>query len=271
MVPAADPPVNPTADAPAPGDGFVQSFARGLGVLRAFGADHPALTLTEAAARSGLTRAGARRILLTLQHLGYVQADGRHFRLTPRVLDLGFAYLSSQPVWRLAQPAMEQLTADLRESCSAAVLDGSDIVYVLRVPAPQVMSITLSVGSRLPAYCTSMGRVLLAALPPADAAARLAAAPRPAHTARTLTALPDLLAELDRVRAEGHALVDEELEAGLVSMAVPVHDRGGRVVAAINLGAQRQRTPPEALRARMLPRLRDAAAQIDRLLQAAGG
>lgn len=266
MVPAADPPVNPPPDAtpddPAPGDGFVQSFARGLGVLRAFGADHPALTLTEAAARSGLTRAGARRILLTLQHLGYVQADGRHFRLTPRVLDLGFAYLSSQPVWRLAQPVMEQLTADLRESCSAAVLDGSDIVYVLRVPAPQVMSITLSVGSRLPAYCTSMGRVLLAARDPADARARILAGRPRALTPHTVTDPDRLAAILAEVRAQGYCIVDQELELGLISIAMPLINTRGEVVAAFNLSGQVQRSSAEEMAERFLPGMRQLQALL---------
>ena len=180
---AADP--RPPA-ASRPGDAFVQSFARGLAVLRSFGADAPAQTLTGAAERSGLTRAGARRILLTLQQLGYVESEGRLFRLTPRVMELGFAYLSSQPVWHLAQPVMEELVQDIHESSSAAVLDGDDIVYVLRVPAKKIMAISLGPGSRLPAYCTAMGRVLLAGLPETRAAraSRARAAARRAPRAR---------------------------------------------------------------------------------------
>ena len=151
---------------PRPGDSYVQSFARGLAVIRSFSAEAPAQTLTEVAQRTHLTRAGARRILLTLQQLGYVEAQGRLFRLTARTLDLGFAYLSSLPLWNLAEPVMESLVGEVKESCSAAVLDGNDIVYVLRVPTHKIMSINLGTGSRLPAYCTSMGRVLLAGLPP---------------------------------------------------------------------------------------------------------
>ena len=154
---------SPSSTTPPPGDTYVQSFARGLQVIRSFSAQAPQQTLSEVAARSGLTRAGARRILLTLQTLGYVESDGRNFRLTARILDLGFAYLSSLPLWNLAEPLMESLVEEVKESSSAAVLEGQDIVYVLRVPTHKILSIGLGVGSRLPAYCTSMGRVLLAA------------------------------------------------------------------------------------------------------------
>ena len=156
-----------------PGDSYVQSFARGLEVIRSFNASAPQQTLSEVAARTGLTRAGARRILLTLQTLGYVHSDGKLFRLTPRILDLGFAYLSSQPLWNLAMPAMETLSEAVQESCSAGVLDGLEVVYVVRVHAHKIMSTNLGVGSRLPAFWTSMGRVLLAGLPPPERRARL--------------------------------------------------------------------------------------------------
>lgn len=149
-----------------PGDSYVQSFARGLEVIRSFSARAPEQTLSEVAAATGLTRAGARRILLTLQTLGYVRSDGKYYALTPRILDLGFAYLSSTPLWNLAEPAMEALVDEVKESCSAAVLEGLDVVYVLRVHTHKIMSTNLGVGSRLPAFWTSMGRVLLAALPP---------------------------------------------------------------------------------------------------------
>src|SRR5690554_5415280 len=147
-----------------PGDGYVQSFARGLAVIRSFSADAPSQTMSEVAQRTGLTRAGARRILHTLHALGYVEIEGRQFRLTAKVLDLGFAYLSSLPLWSLAEPFMESLVREVQESSSAAVLDGKEIVYVLRVPTHKIMSINLGIGSRLPAYCSSMGRVLLAGL-----------------------------------------------------------------------------------------------------------
>lgn len=177
-----------------PGDSYVQSFARGLAVIRAFDAEHPEQTLTEVASATGLTRAGARRILLTLQTLGYVEADGRLFRLTPKILDLGFAYLTSMPFWNLAEPVMEQLSARIHESCSAAVLDRTEIVYVLRVPTHKIMTINLSIGSRLPAYCTSMGRVLLSSLDAAALDDTLARSTLRAYTPRTLT---------DSRRAEG--------------------------------------------------------------------
>jgi IclR family pca regulon transcriptional regulator len=147
-------PAVPPADKPRPGDTYVQSFARGLSVIRSFSAKAPQQTLSEVAQRTGLTRAGARRILLTLEGLGYVESQGRQFRLTPKILDLGFAYLSSLPLWNLAEPVMEALVEQVKESSSAAVLEGADIVYVLRVPTHKIMSINLGIGSRLPAYCT---------------------------------------------------------------------------------------------------------------------
>ena len=260
-------PKPPPAAANRPGDAFVQSFARGLAVLRSFGADAPAQTLSAAAARSGMTRAGARRILLTLQQLGYVESEGRLFRLTPKVMELGFAYLSSQPVWHLAQPVMEELVQDIHESSSAAVLDGDDIVYVLRVPANKIVAIRLGPGSRLPAFCTSMGRVLLAGLTIAERRARLARAPLLARTSRTVTDVDQLLDILERVRRDGHALVHGELEEGLVSMAAPIVNRAGKVVAAINVSAQDQRMPPDDMRKRLLPRLLESAASINTLMR----
>ena len=245
----------------------MQSFARGLGVIRSFSSSAPSQTLSEVARRAGLTRAGARRILLTLVSLGYVEAEGRQFRLTPKILDLGFAYLSSLPLWNLAEPVMEALAADVRESCSVAVLDAADIVYVLRVPTHKIMSITLGIGSRLPAYCTSMGRVLLAGLPADECQRRLAAAPRLAHSARTLTGLPALLDAVDTARSQGWCLVDQELEDGLVSLAAPIVDRAGRTIAAINISGQTHRTPPPMLQQQVLPRLLDAAAKISQLLR----
>jgi IclR family pca regulon transcriptional regulator len=262
---------SPTPDAEPhaapPGDAFVQSFARGLAVLRSFGADAPAQTLTGAAQRSGLTRAGARRILLTLQQLGYVEAEGRLFRLTPRVMELGFAYLGSQPVWHLAQPVMEELVQDVHESSSAAVLDGGEIVYVLRVPARRTLAINLGPGSRLPAFCTAMGRVLLAGLPETQRRARLAQDALPALTARTVIDADALMALLEGVREQGYALVDGELEEGVVSMAAPIVNRAGRVVAAINVSALDSRMPSDQMRKRLLPRLLESAASINTLMR----
>lgn len=157
-----------------PGDSYVQSFARGLSVIRTFDTHHARQTLTEVAKRCGLTRAGARRILLTLQTLGYVRSEGRLFELTPKILDLGFAYLSSQPLWRFAEPVAIQLANDLRESVSIAVLDGDDVVFVLRAPLRKILSDPMGIGSRLPAWATATGRVLLASLPVEDRETRLA-------------------------------------------------------------------------------------------------
>ena len=252
---------------PRPGDAYVQSFARGLAVIRTFSASAPQQTLTEVAQRAGLTRAGARRILLTLVHLGYVQSQGRQFSLTPRILDLGFAYLSSLPLWNLAEPVMEALVEEIKESCSAAVLDGADIVYVLRVPTHKIMSINLGIGSRLPAHCTSMGRTLLAELPGPALDALLARHPPAARTARTITDAARLKRELATVQRQGWCLVDQELEEGLVSLSAPIRDRAGRAIAAMNISGQAARTPAERMVREFLPRLTRAAQQISQMLQ----
>ena len=255
-----------TRTGPVPGDSYVQSFARGLEVIRSFNACAPQQTLTEVASRTGLTRAGARRILLTLQTLGYVQNDGRLFRLTPRMLDLGFAYLSSLPIWNLAQPVMETLVEQVEESCSAAVLDATDIVYVLRVPTHKIMSISLGVGSRLPAYCTSMGRMLLSALPPDQLLPTLQASDRTARTRHTVTDIAELGVRIAQVRLQGWSLVDQELEEGLVSMAAPLNDRAGQMVAALNISGQANRTSARVMQETMLPPLLAAAQAISRML-----
>jgi IclR family pca regulon transcriptional regulator len=252
---------------PKPGDTYVQSFARGLAVIRSFSAEAPTQSLSEVAVRTGLTRAGARRILLTLEGLGYVGSQGRQFHLTPKILDLGFAYLSSLPLWNLAEPVMEALVAEVKESCSAAVLDGAEIVYVLRVPTHKIMSINLGIGSRLPAYCTSMGRVLLAGLPAEQLRDTLAARPPVAHTARTVTDIGALTALIGQVREQGWCLVNQELEEGLVSLAAPIVDRGGRVIAALNISGQANRTPPSTMVDQFLPKLLAAARNISQLLQ----
>ena len=254
--------------APQPGDSYVQSFARGLEVIRSFSAEAPEQTLSEVAARSGLTRAGARRILLTLQTLGYVHSDGKLFRLTPRILDLGFAYLSSMPIWNLAEPVMEALATRTGESCSAAVLDAQEIVYVIRVHTHKILSLNLGVGSRLPAYCTSMGRLLLAGLPDAEIEARLHASERKARTRHTLTDIEALLREIRRAREQGWCLVDQELEEGLISVAAPVYGKSGEVVAALNISGQANRTDPAQMQRDLLPALREAAQTISQLLRA---
>ncbi|WP_313314940.1 IclR family transcriptional regulator [Pulveribacter sp.] len=251
---------------PRPGDSYVQSFARGLEVIRSFSAQAPQQTLSEVAAATGLTRAGARRILLTLQTLGYVDSDGRLFHLTPRILDLGFAYLSSMPIWDLAEPEMEALVDQVRESCSAAVLDGLDIVYVLRVHTHKIMSTNLGVGSRLPAFWTSMGRVLLAALPEDELRQRLAAAPRHAFTPHTLLQDDALLERIAQARQQGWCLVNQELEEGLISIAAPLKNRAGHTVAALNISGQANRTSEAAMREQLLPALLQTSQAISRTL-----
>jgi IclR family pca regulon transcriptional regulator len=256
---------DPAADL-RPGDSYVQSFARGLEVIRSFSASAPRQTLTEVATRTGLTRAGARRILLTLQALGYVQSDGKLFALTPRILDLGFAYLSSMPIWNIAEPAMESLVEQVKESCSAGVLEGTDIVYVLRVSTRKIMRNSLGVGSRLPAYCTSLGRMLLAGLPDDQVLALLRASPIEARTRHSLTEPEALLAKVQQARRQGWCLVNQELEEGLVSMAAPVVDRTGATIAALNISGQVNRTSPKVMQETMLPALRDAAREVSQRL-----
>jgi IclR family pca regulon transcriptional regulator len=244
---------------------FVQSLERGLAVIRSFDAEHPDLTLSEVAARTGLTRATARRLLLTLGELGYASTNGRRFSLTPRVLDLGYAYLSSFNVQQIAQPYLEALSERVHESVSVTVLDGVDIVYVARVPTKRIMTISLGLGSRLPAYCTSMGRVLLAELAPEDLTGALPER-RERHTEHTVTSAADLAVVLERVRAQGWALVDQELEMGLRSVAAPLRDSSGRAVAAMNVSTQVARTPMEELHERFVPELVITAGQISEAL-----
>ncbi|KAF1048501.1 IclR family transcriptional regulator domain-containing protein [Xylophilus sp.] len=262
-----DTPLDPGSN-PRPGDSYVQSFARGLEVIRSFNAQAPQQTLTGVATATGLTRAGARRILLTLQTLGYVASDGRLFQLTPRILDLGFAYLSSMPIWDLAEPEMEALVDQVHESCSAAVLDGSDIVYVLRVHTHKIMTTNLGVGSRLPAFWTSLGRTLLAALPEDELRQRLAATPRRAFTPKTALDDGALLARIAEARVQGWCLVDQELEEGLISIAAPLKNRAGRTIAALNISGQANRTDVRALRDELRPALQRTAQRISRLLAA---
>jgi IclR family pca regulon transcriptional regulator len=251
---------------PAPGDSYVQSFARGLQVIRSFSASAPRQTLSEVAAASGLTRAGARRILLTLQTLGYVVSDGKLFTLTPRILDLGFAYLSSMPIWNRAEPVMEALVQQVQESCSAAVLDDTDIVYVMRVSTHKIMRISLGVGSRLPAWCTSMGRLLLADLDDEALRARLEASNVEPLTRHTLTDIDALVAKVLQARRQRWCLVNQELEEGLISIAAPIVDRSGRMVAALNISGQANRTSAKVMQDTMLPALVEAAQEISRLL-----
>ena len=245
------------------GEHFVQSLERGLAVIRAFGAEDPELTLSDVARRTGLTRAAARRFLLTLTDLGYVRTDGKQFALTPRVLDLGYAFLSSLTLPEVAEPHLERLAAELRESSSVSVLDGDEIVYVARVPTSRIMRVSINVGTRFPAYATSMGRVLLAALPGPELSAYLDRAVIEPLTARAIDNAEDLEEELARVREQGWALVDQELEEGLRSIAVPIHDAGGRTIAAANVSAHASRVSADDIRQTLLPPLLEAARRIE--------
>jgi len=243
--------------------GFVHSLERGLSVIRCFSDERPRLTLSEVARQTGLSRASARRSLLTLQTLGYVSSDDRQFFLTPRVLTLGYAYLSSLSFADVAQSHLADLANEVHESCSASVLDGFDIVYVARAATKRIMTISLSVGTRLPAYATSMGRVLLAALPDDQLNAYLDQGTLAPLTERTIVDRDQLSAELARTRTRGWCLVDQELEDGLRSIAVPVHDASGRVVAAVNTSAHATRVPLTTLQKSFLAKLKDCAAAID--------
>jgi IclR family transcriptional regulator, pca regulon regulatory protein len=243
--------------------GFVHSLEGGLSVIRCFSDERPRLTLSEVARQTGLSRASARRSLLTLQTLGYVSSDDRQFFLTPRVLTLGYAYLSSLSFADVAQSHLADLANEVHESCSASVLDGFEIVYVARAATKRIMTISLSVGTRLPAYATSMGRVLLAALPDDQLNAYLDQVTLPPLTERTIVDRDQLSAELARTRTRGWCLVDQELEDGLRSIAVPVHDASGRVVAAVNTSAHATRVPLTTLQKSFLAKLKDCAAAID--------
>lgn len=245
---------------------FVEALARGLAVIRSFDQGHERLTMSEVAQRTQLSRATARRFLLTLQALGYIAGDGKYFWLTPKVLSLGYAYLSSTPLPRLLQPALERVSEELHESCSASILEDNEIVYIARAATRRVISIGLGVGSRLPAYCTSMGRILLAALDDDLLGDYLMTTPLKPLTPYTLTDPVLLKAELERVRAQGYALVDQELELGLRSIAVPVRNTRGRVLAAMNVGVQAGRVDMAEMLERFLPALQRAAQSLAPLL-----
>ncbi len=247
---------------------YVQSLERGLAVLTSFSGEAPALTLSDVARRTGLTRATARRLLLTLEELGYVGSDGRLFRLRPKTLCIGYAYLSSLPVAEIAVPYMEELSTTLHESSSAAILDGEDIVYIARVPAKRIMSVGLAGGTRLPAHAASMGRVLLAALGPAELDAFLGTATLTAITERTVTGPCRLRQILEQTQRRGWALVDQELEDGVRSIAAPLRDGSARPVAALNCSAHAGRVTLERLVAEFVPRLLDAAGRISAALGA---
>jgi IclR family pca regulon transcriptional regulator len=216
-------------------DGFVRAIARGFSVVEALGRAPGRHTLSETAVASELTRATARRVLATLVALKYCEADGRYFSLRPRALGLGLSYLNALPYWGYAQRALEDLRNDIGESCALAVLDETDIVYALRLPARRILSANLGIGSRLPAHVVSLGRALLAALPPEQRERYLATTPFKRITPRTLIDPVLLAQELDRTNEQGYSWVDGELDPAICGMAVPVRDQGGRVVASISI------------------------------------
>ena len=242
-------------------------LAKGLAVIESFGADRPRQSIAEVSATSGLDRATARRCLLTLAELGYADYDGKFFTLTPRVLRLGTACLATMPLPQLVQPWLDRLSDELGESTSVSVLDGDEIVYVARAAQRKVMSIALMPGSRLPAFCTSMGRVLLAALPEAQALALLTARPLVARTPLTVTDPAEVMARLAEVRRSGHAVNDQEVELGLRSLAVPLLNAHGRVVAAMNLGLPSVAGETADLVARYVPRLLALQAELRGVLR----
>jgi IclR family pca regulon transcriptional regulator len=250
-------------DAPKHASDHVQSLERGLAVIRAFDAEHCELTLSEVARATGLARAAARRFLHTLVELGYMRTDGRLFALRPRVLELGYAYLSSLTLPEVALPHLEALVATVHESSSVSVLDGDEVVYVARVPTKRIMTVAISVGTRFAAYATSMGRVMLAGQGDDWLDGYLASSRLRPITPHTITDPARLRAELLRVRSQGWAIVDQELEEGLRSIAAPLHDADGRVAAALNLSAHASRGTVESMRADLLPHLLATAAAIE--------
>ncbi|GLR80156.1 IclR family transcriptional regulator (plasmid) [Azospirillum oryzae] len=262
---AADEPSSGAAEE-ASDPNFMTSLARGLSVIRAFTEREPNLTIADIAKITGLPRAAARRCLLTLMQLGYAGSDGRTFHLRPKILALGYSFLSSAPLATILDPLIEQVSGAVQESCSAAVLDEDDVVYIARAATKRIMSVGLNVGSRLPAYCTSMGRVLLAALPESELDAYLARVPLKPYTERTITAADALKRELERVRDRGFSLVDQELELGLRSIAVPIRTATGGVVAAMNISAQAARVTCPEMEVQFLPHLTRAAEEARVLL-----
>ena len=249
---------------------FIQSVQRGLAVVRAFDAQNTALTVSDVAKATGLPRAAARRFLLTLVDLDYMRVDGRLFRLRPRVLELGRPYLSSMTLPELALPHLRDFVADVREPATVAVLDGPDIAYIAHVPSRRVLSVSVSVGTRDPAFASSLGRALLAGQDEAWLDGYLKTTQFPSFTEKTVTDRGELADELARVREAGFALVDQELEEGLRALAVPIHDSDGRVIAAVNVAVHAKRWTVDAMRAQLLPRLIAAVAAIERDIGAAG-
>jgi IclR family pca regulon transcriptional regulator len=246
---------------------FILGLQKGLAVIECFDDEHEQLTSADAALRTGLSRAAARRCLLTLHKLGYAHYDGKFFSLAPRVLRLGYAYVLSASLPQLLQPFLEHLSEQTRETCSATLLEGEEIVYLARAATKRIMPMGLCVGTRLPAYCTSMGRVLLASLEPNDAMARLAAVERRRLTPHTRTSLDEIAGLLADVRRDGYCIVDQELEVGLISIAVPVYNTAGRVAVSINVATSPDRVKPGQLVERFLPALRKTQTELRPLIR----
>lgn len=244
---------------------LVGSLERGLGVMEILAAHPGGLTLTETAAKTDLTRAAARRLLLTLVATGYATQDGRKFHLSPRLVTVARTWLGGSSLWTLAEPIMRNLSASLGESCSAAVLSGEDVVYVARVAGRAILRVSLEVGAHLPAYCTSMGRMLLSGLPPERLEDFLARATIMKRTPKTLTDAKEIAAAVEKARADGFAIVDEELELGLRSIAVPIRGRSGQLIAAINVSTQTARFSVDDMRRTILPRLNEARIAIEEM------
>jgi IclR family pca regulon transcriptional regulator len=252
-----------TDDGPVPGDpNIMTSLVRGLAVIQAFSREAPALTISQISQATGIPRAAVRRCLYTLRTLGFADSlDGRLYELRPRIMALGFAYLHSLPISQVSQPVLRRISSQLQESCSIAVLDGDDIVYVARASVSRIMTVDLHVGSKLPAAFTSMGRVLIAHRPEEldERLTRIRFEPFTPHTIRDAAALR---AELVRIRENGYSIVDQELELGLSSIAVPILAADGTAVAALNVGAHASRMPTAAMIAEILPILREAAREL---------
>jgi IclR family pca regulon transcriptional regulator len=270
IAPREAPHGSPAAAAAEPQDGhnrggdpdFMTSLARGLHVIRAFSGVDRRLTIADVSRATGLTRAVVRRCLYTLRELGYAATDGRTYSLQPRILNLGYAYLSTAPVPIAAQPVLEQLSDQLGEATSVAVLDDGAVVYVARAATRRIMAVTLGVGSRLPAYCTALGRVLLASMPPEQMARELSRVEFTAHTRFTVTSRPHIEEILAAARTEGFAVNDQELEIGLRAIAVPVRNVVGATVAAMNVSAQASRVTRRELIEKALPLLQAAAERL---------
>jgi IclR family transcriptional regulator, pca regulon regulatory protein len=247
---------------------FMMSLARGLLVIQAFTQKKRQLTISQLSVKTGLSRAAVRRCLYTLSQLGFAGSeDARHFYLGPRILALGYSYIASMPLATAAQPVLDRVSHELHESCSISTLDHHEIMYVARASVTRIMSIDLGVGSRLPAFCTSMGRVMLASLPPAELERYLSQTQLKRYTDRTVISVEKLRQVLRLSGRNGYAIVDQELELGLRSMAVPIQSPNGKTVAALNVGAHAQRVSIQEMQTRFLPRLRFAAQELSMLLR----